>query len=270
MGIVAITREMGSLGTFIGMEVAKRLSYEFVRQDITREAAREYQVLEERLVDVVEERPGLFEVMTHSARRYQAFVAAEVLETALKERAVIIGRWSTFLLRGIGHAVRVRVCAPLETRLARIMERLGVERAEALRRIQASDEGVRARVRQMFDVEWADPLLYDLTINTGHASLETGVAQVLSLVQAPEFQPTEASRRELENRALAARVRAQLKASRETARVEVQIEADQGRVTLAGTVFSEAEADATLRIARGVEGVRVLDSRVQIIKVPAR
>lgn len=270
MSIVAITREIGSLGTYIGVEVAKRLSYEFIRQDITREAAREYQVLEEKLVDAVEERPGIFEVMSRSARRYQAFVAAEVLDAALKERVVIIGRWSTLLLRGIRHAVRVRVCASLETRVARIMERLAVDRAEALRRIQANDEGVRARVRQRFDVEWSDPLLYDLTINTDHVSLETGLTQLLKVVEAPEFQPTEASRLELQDRALAARIRARLKADRKTGTVELQIQADGGRVMLAGTVFHEGELEAAVRITRGVDGVKAVDSQVHVVKMPAR
>lgn len=270
MGIVAITREIGSLGTFIGAEVAKRLGYEFIRQDITREAAREYQVLEQRLVEVVEERPGMFEVMTHSARRYQAFVAAEVLDTAVRGRAVIVGRWSTMLLQGVGHAVRVRVCAPLERRIARLMERLSVDQGEALRRIRANDQGVRARIRQVFDVEWADPLLYDLTINTGQATLETGVVEILNLVRAAEFQPTENSRRALANRALEARVRAALKAERETLRVEVDIGADGDRLRLAGTVSSEAEREAALRIASGVPGVSAVEHEMHVLDAPMR
>jgi len=270
MPIVAITREMGSLGTFIAKEAARRLAYEFVRQDITRDAAREYEVLEEHLVGAVEERPGLFEVLTHSARRYQEFVAVEVLEAAQREGVVIVGRWSTFLLRGIRHAVRVRVCAPLETRIVRIMERLGVDRAEALRRIRANDEGVRARVRQVFEAEWSDPLLYDLSLNTDQVSLEAGVAQLLGLVAAPEFQPTEASRQELRDRALTARVRAALRTNRETARLEVGVRVERGRVTLAGTLFRDDELAAALRVARGVEGVTAVASEVQIVRMPVR
>jgi cytidylate kinase len=270
MGIVAITREMGSLGTFIGAEVAKRLDYEFIRPDITREAAREYRVLEERLVEAVEERPGLFELVGRSARRYQAFVAAEVLEAVARGRAVIIGRWATLLLRGVRHAVRVRVCAPREVRVARLMERLGVDRAEAARRIEQNDEGVRARMRQVFDVEWSDPLLYDLTINTAQVALETGVAEILALVAAPEFQPTEASRREVGDRLLAARVRAALKAHRETERVEVEVRAQEGRVALSGTVASAAEREAALRVARGVTGVQALEPALRTLEPPTR
>lgn len=270
MGIVAVTREMGSLGTFIGAEVAARLGWEFVRDEITREAAREYDVDEERLIGTVEERPGLLEAVTGSARRYQALVASEVLDVARRGRVVIMGRWSTFLLRPVRHAVRVRVCASRETRVARIMERQGLGRAEALRRIEANDEGVRARVRQVFDVEWSDPTQYDLTIATDRLGFDTAVAELLTLVTAPEFQPTDDSRRTLENLALAARVRATLKARDETAAVEIEIQADHGRVTLTGTIARAAELEAVLRVVPAVEGVAAVAHELRVIERPPR
>lgn len=58
MVIVAMTREMGGLGTSIGMDVAGRLGYAFVREDITREAAREYAVEEEHLIAAVRAADG--------------------------------------------------------------------------------------------------------------------------------------------------------------------------------------------------------------------
>jgi hyperosmotically inducible periplasmic protein len=268
MAIVAITREMGSFGTHIGMEVAARLGYAFVREDITREAAREYDVREDRLVEVIEERPGLFEAMTRSVRRYQAFVAAAVLEAAVRDRVVIVGRWSTFLLDGIRHAVRVRVCGPEEARAARVETRLGVDRAEALERIRKYDAGVRARVRHVFEADWRDPLQYALTINTGQVSLESGVAQVLALVHAPEFQPTDASRGALQDRTLAARVRAALKADRKTSRLDLGVRAADGAVTLAGTAGDAADVEAALAVARVVEGVTGASSEVQVVRMP--
>jgi CMP/dCMP kinase len=270
MVIVAITREMGSLGTYIGMDVAVRLGYAFVREDITREAAREYAVEEERLIAAVEERPGLFESVTRSTRRYQAFVATEVLEAACRERVVIIGRWSTFLLAGIRHAVRVRVCAPEDVRVARVMERLGVPREEAQARIRRYDVGVRTRVRQVFDADWRDPLQYALTINTGEVSLEAGVGQVLALTQAPEFAPTDTARAALRDRALAARVQAGLRADRRTARLPLDVRAADGAVTLAGTVGDDADLAAALAVAREVPGVTGVASEVQLIRMPVR
>lgn len=270
MRVLAITREMGSLGTFVGLEVARRLGWEYVRDDITREAAREYDVDEERLIGAVEERPGLLEALTLSARRYQPLVAAEVLDVASRGQVVIMGRWSTFLLQGVRHAARVRVCASRPVRMARIAARLGIAAEDARARVVENDEGVAARIRQVFGVEWEDPLQYDLTLVTDRIELDTAVAQVLALLEAPELQPSEESRRLLAGLALAARVRAALKARTETASVEVAIRAEDGRITLAGTVGRRDELEAALEVARGVDGVRSVVDDVRVIDAPPR
>jgi cytidylate kinase len=252
MPIIALTKERWSLGTSIGQEVARQLGYEFIRQDIIREAAREYHALQEKLVQAVEEKPGFFEVLSETARRHQIFVAAEVYEFALRERVVILGRWSTQLLRDVDHAIRVR----------RLVDRLSIGEVEARKRIRHHDEGVATRIRQFFEVEWADPALYDLTINTGKASPATAVTQVMRLAEAPEFQPTESSLKRLQNLALAAKVRATLKSHRGTAHLDVDAVASEGEVTLRGTVPEVLEREAIERIARTVPGVHGLKNEV--------
>jgi cytidylate kinase len=270
MPIIAMTKEMGSLGTFIAIEAARRLHFEFLRNDLIKAAAREYRVLEDRLVGAVEQSPGWLERLGPPRQRYRTYVQAAVLDAALRERVVLMGRWSTIFLHGVRHAIRVRVCAPPLVRARRVMERLGLDQDEALRRIAAYDEGVRARMRQIFDLDWTDPLLYDLVINTEAVTLETGVRQVLTLVEAPEFQPTPESRAELRNRAIAARVRATLKATTATARLELDVRAAEGQVGLEGVVGSDEEREAALRVARNVRGVVGVSGDVKVFRRPVR
>ncbi len=270
MPILAMTREMGSLGTFIGEEVARRLGYTFIRHQIEAGAAQLYEAAEERLVATVESKPGVWEGLGEAARRHFAFLAAEVFDFALKDNVVIIGRWSTLLLQGVGHALRVRVGAPLELRTRRIMERLGVGEGEARAQIQRSDRGVGARVRQFFDVEWGDPLLYDLFLSTERLSVEGGADILCHLLARPEWQATEASRAALQDGALAARVRAALKAAPETTRLNVQIVCREGRVELAGTAESHGGRDAAARVTAAQPGVMAVENRVAVIKIPMR
>lgn len=270
MPVLAMTREMGSLGSVIAQEVARHLGYRFLRNDLLRDAAREYRERESRLEGVVEAAPGLVERMRRPRFRYRAYLEAAVLEAALDERTVLVGRWSTLFLRGVSHAVRVRVCAPRDVRARRVMERYGVDLAEAARRIAAYDDGVRARMRQMFDVDWTDPLLYDLVINTGAVGVTTAVGQVLGLVGAAEFQPTAASRQLLADRALAARLRAVLKATGATTGVDVDIQVAEGRVRLAGLVASETEHEGVLAVVREAPGVTHVSSEVKVFRRPFR
>jgi cytidylate kinase len=271
MPIVAVTREMGSPGTAIATEVARRLGHEFLRDDLVARVVREYRVREAgEVVGAVEQTPGLMERLRGPRRRYRTYLEAAVLDAARRERVVLVGRWSTLFLRGIPHAIRVRVCEPVPARVHRVMERLRVDRPEAERRVAAYDEGVRTRMREMFDAEWADPLLYDLALNTERMSVETAVRQVLALAEAAEYQPTLASRALLEDRALAARVRATLKSSPATARAHVDARAADGRVTLAGVVSSDEERERVMAAARGVPGVADAVSELKVFRRPIR
>src|SRR5574341_2083880 len=104
MGIVAVTRELGSLGTDIAMKVAGRRGYRCVHSEILAEAARVGDISEDRLVEAVEGRPGLWERFSQPGRRSYYLVAATVLDMATADNVVIQGRWSTMLLRGVRHA----------------------------------------------------------------------------------------------------------------------------------------------------------------------
>lgn len=270
MPMLAMTREMGSLGTFIGQEVARRLGYTFTRHEIIAEAAQMYDAAEESLVGTVEAKPGVWDGLSEIARRHFAFIAAEVFEAALKDNVVIMGRWSTLLLRGVDHALRVRVCAPMDLRVQRIVERLGVTAEDARVQIQKSDRAVRARIRQFFEVEWGDPLLYDLTLSTDRFTVESGAGLLCHLMARPEWQATEASRAVLQDKAQAARIRAALKANPDTARLNITIRCQGGRVELAGTVGSVAAREAAGRVAAIHAGVQSVDNHLVVIQMPLR
>jgi cytidylate kinase len=268
MPILAMTREMGSLGTFIGQEVARRLGYAFIRHEIIAEAAQMYDAAEESLVATVETKPGVWDSLSEGARRHFAFLAAEVFDFAVQDNVVIVGRWSTLLLRGVDHALRVRISAPMDLRVRRIVERLGVETEEARNQILRSDRGVRARIRQFFEVEWGDPHLYDLTLNTERFAVEGGTDLLCHQLNRPEWQPTEPSRAVLGDAALAARVRAALKAYPETTRLNVKIICRGGRLELAGTVESPEGRDAAAHVAAAQPGVLGVDNHLTVIKFP--
>ena len=268
MPILAMTREMGSLGTYIGQEVAQRLGYTFIRHEIIAEAAQVYEAAEENLIATVEARPGVWDSLSEMARRHFAFIAAEVFDFALKDNVVIVGRWSTLLLSGVQHALRVRVCAPLDLRVKRTQERLGIGPDEARVQVDRSDRGVRARIRQFFDVEWSDPLHYDLNLSTERFTLEGGVDFLCYLLARPDWQATEASRAALQDHALAARVRAALKAAPETARLNIKIASRGGRLELTGTVEPGPGREAAARVAAAVPGILSVENRLTVMKFP--
>ena len=166
MPIIAMSRELGSLGTVIGTAVADKLGYAYIYQEITSQAARDYEVVEERLIRVVEKAPGFLERLQGDYRRYQAFVQAQVYKAAQRDNVILIGRWSTLLLREVGHAIRVRVTAPEEVRAGCVAEMMHISREKALQMVKENDLERGERMAHLYGVDWKSPDLYDLVLNT--------------------------------------------------------------------------------------------------------
>lgn len=265
MGIVAMSRELGSLGTVIGSAVAKRLGYTYVYQEITTAAAQDYEVMEEKLLRVIEKAPRLTERISGNYRRYQAFVQAQVFKSAERDNVVLIGRWSTLLLRDIAHAVRVRVTAPVEVRGRRVAEMMQVGEDKALEMVRQNDSERGERMRYLYDVDWTAPHLYDLVLNTEKVSVERGAALIIGLVQDQQFQPTDASQRRLHNLALAHRIRAELKSHRSTQDTDIDIRVDNAHVELRGIVAKETEKKSVERLVSHMKGVGKIESHLQVL-----
>ena len=83
------------------------------------------------------------------------------------------------LLRGLPRVLHVRTVAPLRVRVARVAEDEALDRGEASRRSRARDRAVARYLRHFYRVDWEDPLLYHLVLNTGALSEEEASHLVL-------------------------------------------------------------------------------------------
>ncbi len=96
-----------------------------------------------------------------------------VVESALTSgHVVIVGRGSQMQLKERRDILHVRVVAPLEQRIAYVMQREGLNRESAQARIHYKDSGRARYLQTQYHQSPADPLLYDLVINTAVLSLD--------------------------------------------------------------------------------------------------
>ncbi|MCJ7750132.1 MAG: cytidylate kinase-like family protein, partial [Armatimonadetes bacterium] len=91
---------------------------------------------------------------------------------------LIVGRGAAFVLTDPG-TLHVRVVAPMPCRVARLVQRKGLFKAEAQRLLRASDEARDRFVRQSFDADIDAPCHYDITLNTAELRFEDAVEIVL-------------------------------------------------------------------------------------------
>jgi cytidylate kinase len=265
-----MSRELGGLGTLIGTAVAERLGYKYIYQEITSEAARDYEVLEERLIRVVEKAPGFLERFHRDYRRYQAFVQAQVYKAAQRDNVVLIGRWSTLLLRDIAHAIRVRVTAPEEIRAQRVMDLMKVGKDKALEMVRENDMERGDRMAHLYGVDWKAPHLYDVVLNTEKLSVDAAAELLERLATRIDYRATEESRRKLANLAMASAIKAKWKAQRTTRDVDVDVQVSDGDVILTGVVANEAEKTAVEKVVKGMKGIKAVESDLRVMDMPVR
>jgi cytidylate kinase len=99
-------------------------------------------------------------------------------------KAIILGRGASCLTRNMPGGVHVRLVAPLEVRIKRLMKLREIDsEAEAREQLEELDESRRKLVRVYFDRDIDDPLLYDVVFNTDSVPLEEVARAVLGLVQ---------------------------------------------------------------------------------------
>ncbi|HSF03991.1 MAG TPA: cytidylate kinase family protein [Solirubrobacterales bacterium] len=266
MAIVTIAHETGSGGPEIGIELAKRLGWRYVDRDMLSEAAQRYGVGEDKLTELDEKKPSLFERFDVETRQYITVLQSALLDVAEQDNVIINSRGGQVLLRGISHVLRVFVIAPFELRVKRVMKKMasqaqeGVDVRTTVEMVRRSDQEKHGRIRYLFDVDWGDPALYDVVLNTEKLTVDAGVEALAGLVRS--LTATAESRQQVRDRALASRVRAALAAHTDTRKYRLGVEAERGVIRLEGTAALERATE----VARSVPGV--VDVKSQLLEVP--
>jgi len=184
MNAITISRQMGSRGDELALQVAQRLGWRRVCRDIINQAALAAGVPQVALAEIDE--LGLFGLRpsARDRRLYQSQVERIIRTLADEGNVVIVGRGSQVVLRDRPDVLRLRVIAPLETRVAWLRQEKSLSNEAARACLEASD---RARARYLWRSHRArldDPTLYHLVINMGLLDLPLAVNLVARMLQA--------------------------------------------------------------------------------------
>jgi cytidylate kinase len=265
MPIVAITREMGSLGKDVAAGLGEALGLPVIYHEVIEHLADRLRLRKSHVIRLLDGKAGLLERLSADKTSLSIFSADEILGLALQGKGAVIRGWgATQLLREVPHAVCVRVCSPFEVRKQRMLQRLNTSDVDKVgEEIRINDEAHAAIMRRHFDVHWSDSEHYDLSLNTQRVGVAECVDEVLALVRSAEFAETEQSRQRLADLALAASVRAALRTTEATRNLRVSVSCSAGRATLAGVVENAEQRAACTQVSAAVAGVKDIDDRLR-------
>lgn len=242
MAILTVSREFGSGGREIGLAVARITGYEYVDKEKILASIRQLgHKWEQWTQELDEHSPSVWEKYDWSFRGFTALIQSLILTHAVRDNVVIMGRGANHILKDIPHALRIRVVAPIESRITRVMDRDSVNRETARWMIEKIDAERSGFVFSIYGKHWDDPADYDYTLNTGFKSLEEITQAIVGLLQEREKLCDEAVIRSLTLRAEAARIRAGLLTNPKLFLPTLDVHFDGRQIVLRGIIHNPRE-----------------------------
>jgi cytidylate kinase len=251
MAILTISREFGSGGREIGHAVAEQLSYEYIdRERILADMRVSGEKWERWGKDLDEHRPTIWEKYDWSFRGFGALIQSHILDYALLDRVVIMGRGGNFLLKDIPHALRVRITAPIDMRIERIAKRESVDTETARWLAKKTDSERASFIHAIYGKRWDDTEDYDMAFDTGVLTVNEITPILKDALLKKDSSNTEEARNALRIRALASRVKAGILTEPHIFVPTLDVECDGRQLILRGTIHSPVEHKAVEDLAR--------------------
>lgn len=271
MSIIAMTREMGSLGKDVADGLAQELGLRLLYHEIIDGVAEKMHLPTDVITRFLQGRAGRIESLRADFDSMSLYTAEEVLELAAQGNLMIRGWGATCLLRPVSHVLCVRVCAPTKLRVERIMERIGIKDAKlAETEIERSDSAHAAAMLRRFGIDWEDATHYDLVLNTERLTVADCVQQIKDLLKSSSFQETAESRAQLHHLTLLTHVQSSLRKDPSTRGVRISLDehanGSGGNLVLRGIVLDDAEKRLVETLATRSAGVCRVENQLQVMK----
>ena len=271
MAVIAMTREMATLGKDVAAGLAERLGLQVVHHELVEHDIAERAGMRESEVHrFLEGEASLLSRWRIDRSKLSRYTAQEILELAARGNVLIRGWGATYLLRDVPHVVSVRICAPMRFRMRVLMKRMSIaDPAAARREIERNDAAHNGTIQRMFGVEWTDASLYAITLNTARVPPEDCVEHIARLCESAAFRETEESRAALTDQLIEGRVRSMLgeRFGASSNIVGIDVSVTNRSVTLSGAISDEHLIADIVGKVRAVEGVANVESQIRYLSM---
>lgn len=183
---ITVSRCSGSGGRLIAQQAAKKLRFKYYDKKIVdlivkRANKRKelIQSLDEKSLGFLEETVGaIFGAKMVSSSVYFRHLVKTMLAITHKENCLILGRGANFIVP-LENTLRVRISAPLRTRIENSIEYEGNSRKKAKAEVKRIDLNRKNFVKKYFRKDIANANYYDLVVNTRHITVNQATKIVI-------------------------------------------------------------------------------------------
>lgn len=170
--VYTISRQFGSGGSKLAIRLSEITGYRIIWREVINQAA--IQIGSPEMALAVIDELGLLGICLDdvTCEKFKVALQTVVKTKAEKGKVILVGRASQMILNDFPNCLHLRVIASIETRINNIKKSKKVSEKGARAQIEESDRYRQNFIKKMYDVDWNDSSLYDLTINTDHFDLD--------------------------------------------------------------------------------------------------
>ena len=266
MSLITISRSLGCGGTKIAELVSHGLGLELYGDKRFQEEALRMGIGSEEFESVDEKAPGFFDQLWSSKPElYLDLMESVVYEVARSGEGVILGRGSQLLLRDFGCALHVLIFASESARLTNLMDRHGLSKGAAEKLIRKSDHERRGFLRFAFHMDWNDPSLYDLIINTGKTGSDWAANLIIEAARSDEIKTCSLNALEaMDKLSLTKKIKAELLRNQiDLSMLHVEVP-EKGIAHITGWMKTRGASERLIKVVNSMDGVSDVRSEISV------
>ncbi len=269
MPLITISRNIACGGEAIAKRVAEKLSLELYDDQRLQEEAIRMGIRSEDLKSLDEKAPGLFDrILNKKPELYFEFMESVVYQVAKQDRGVILGHGSQMLLRDFGCALHVLVHSDASARVRKLMEAQRISQNVAENLIRKKDSEQKGFFQFAFHMDWNDPSLYDLIINTGKLGEDFAVRLIAETAKSDEVAACSLTALSAMDR-LSGEKKIQailLKNDISLSMLHIEVSEDGGAY-VGGVVSTKEEKDRIAKVINDIPGISEIRTEVSVMPV---
>ncbi len=266
MPLITISGGLGTGADKIAQLVAKKTRVELFDDLRLQKEATKMGIRAEDLKGLNEKAPTFFDSLRYNPELYLDILESVVYQVSRGGEGVIVGHGSQLLLRDFGCAMHVFIHASEAYRIHQIMETSHLTNKAAEKMIRKSDNEKKGFLRFAFQMDWENPSLYDLVINTEKLGIEGGAKLIVESLLLDGIKECSLNALEtMERMSLLKTVQAALlKAGFSYSQFHVEIP-EQGLVQVNGYAASEEDKGRMLKTVKKIPGVNKVKDQVGLM-----
>lgn len=232
MAIVMISSMYEGGREELALALARKTDWPVICHEDLVDRARDAGIKVGRLELSMIKRPTLHEKLAREKELYLAFLRNYLCEKARQGNFIYHGRAGHLLLPGISHRLRVGLTAPKDVRIKRTAQKLQMTPEQAETYLNQLDDDIGRWIRHVHRVDRRDPSQFDVFFNLENIGLSNAAGIVCAMAELPDFQPTPASMKVLDDMHLTAQAKLRLALDERTQHANLQVHANNGVITV--------------------------------------